>query len=208
MQKKNTIIAVAGGTASGKTTVANKIMEIFKEDSVTLISTDNYYKDYSNLSFDERRKINYDHPNTVDIELLSKNLIDLKNNKEVKEYIYDFKNSIRTKKTIIVKPRKVIILEGILILAIKQIRDLVNIKMFIKTDDDIRLIRRLERDMKLRKRTFKSVIDQYLTTVKPMHDLLVEPSTRYADIIIPYYEGNEVAVDLILSKVKSLINKK
>ncbi len=203
--KINTIIAVAGGTASGKTTVAKKIIDVITDDSVTLISTDNYYNDYSNLNSSERKQINYDHPNSIDLDLLVEHLYKLSHNEPVKQYVYDFTHNIRTKKTITIKPSKVIILEGILILAIKEIRELADIKIFIKTDDDIRFIRRFERDIKERKRSAESIINQYLLTVKPMHDLLVEPSVKYADLIVPYYEGNIVAIDMILSKIKTLI---
>lgn len=207
IEKTNTIIAVAGGTASGKTTISKKIIDEIDSNFVTLIPLDNYYNDYSHLGAGDRKKINYDHPNAVDIPLLVDHLTKLSHNIPVEQYIYDYKNNLRTKKTVKVYPSKVIVLEGILLLAIEEIRKLTDIKIFIKTDDDIRFIRRLERDIKERKRSVESVIDQYLKTVKPMHDLLVEPSKKYADIIVPYYEGNMVAIDMIISKVKSLIKK-
>ncbi len=202
---KTTIIAIAGGTACGKTTLAKQIINILKDKSVVLLSTDNYYKDYSYLTSEDRKKINYDHPDALDIELLKKHLFQLTNGQSVEQQIYDFKNNIRTNKTRFIKPSKVIILEGILLLHIKTIRDLCNIKLFVKTDDDIRFIRRLTRDIDNRKRTLNSVINQYLKTVKPMHDILVEPSIKYADLIIPYYEGNNVALNILLSRIESLI---
>ncbi len=205
VKKINTIIAVAGGTASGKTTISNKIINEIGSDKVTLISLDNYYNDHSNLNHKQRIKINYDHPNAIDIKMIVDDLTKLAYNQPIQQFIYDYKNNLRTKKIIKVSPSKVIILEGILILAIEEIRKLADIKIFIKTDDDIRFIRRLERDIKERKRTVESVINQYLTTVKPMHDLLVEPSTKYADIIVPYYEGNIVAIDMIISKINFLL---
>lgn len=202
---KNIIIAIAGGTGCGKSTFANKIVNALKDKSVSLISTDNYYKDYSYLNFKERKNINYDHPNAIDIPLLVSVLKKLLNNQPIYEYIYNFSKNIRTKEKKIVKSSKVIIVEGILVLAIKEIRELADIKLFIKTDDDIRIIRRIIRDVKERNRTLESIIDKYLAIIKPMHELFVEPSTKYADIIIPYYEGNSVAFNLILSKIKSII---
>ncbi len=208
MKKINTIIAVAGGTASGKTTISNKIMKAMKNKSIAFFAIDNYYKDFSHLSHEERKKINYDHPNSIDIPLLVEHLETLSHNESVKQYVYDFKKNVRTKERIIVNPAKVIVIEGILVLAIEEIRNLSDIKIFINLDDDIRFIRRLKRDIEERKRSVERVIEQYLNVVKPMHDLFVEPSKKYADIIIPYYEGNIVAIDVIVSKIKLLIKLK
>ncbi|AVN60984.1 uridine kinase [Mesoplasma florum] len=207
--KKVTLILIAGGTASGKTTVADRIAnEILKGKSVTHISMDNYYKDFGDLTLEERRKINFDHPNSVDTELLLNDLNALKDYQPIKMFIYDFKTSSRTNETITVKPSDVVILDGIFALAIKEIRKLGNIKIFIKTANDLRFIRRLQRDVNERGRSLESVIDQYLNEVKPMHDAFIGPSIEYADLIIPYKEGNDVAVDLVATKILSLVGNK
>ncbi|ATI73949.1 uridine kinase [Mesoplasma florum] len=207
MEKKVTLILIAGGTASGKTTVADRIAnEILKGKSVTHISMDNYYKDFGELTLEERRKINFDHPNSVDSELLLNDLQALKDYQPIKVPVYDFKTSSRTKETITVKPSDVIILDGIFALAIKEIRKLGDIKIFIKTANDLRFIRRLQRDVNERGRTLESVVDQYLNEVKPMHDAFIGPSIEYADLIIPYKEGNDVAVDLVATKILTLVS--
>lgn len=200
-------IMIAGGTASGKSTVATKIAHDLKNKPVARLSMDSYYKNFDNLNFNERRKINYDHPNSLDIELLTKHLQKLKNREAIDVPVYDFKNHSRSKETKRVEPADVIILEGLLALHIKEIRDLADLKVFIKTEDDVRFIRRLERDIYERGRSTESVINQYLTTVKPMHDAFVAPSMDLADVIVPYYEGNDRAVDLVTTKVKSIIRK-
>ncbi|AVN60321.1 uridine kinase [Mesoplasma entomophilum] len=206
--KNVTLILIAGGTASGKTTVADRIAnEILKGKSVTHISMDNYYKDFGELTLEERRKINFDHPNSVDSELLLNDLQALKDYQPIKVPVYDFKTSSRTKETITVKPSDVVILDGIFALAIKEIRKLGDIKIFIKTSNDLRFIRRLQRDVNERGRTLESVIDQYLNEVKPMHDSFIGPSIEYADLIIPYKEGNEVAVDLVATKILTLLTE-
>ncbi|AVN63696.1 uridine kinase [Mesoplasma florum] len=206
--KNVTLILIAGGTASGKTTVADRIAnEILKGKSVTHISMDNYYKDFGELTLEERRKINFDHPNSVDIELLLNDLQALKDYQPIKVPVYDFKTSSRTKETITVKPSDVLILDGIFALAIKEIRKLGDIKIFIKTSNDLRFIRRLQRDVNERGRTLESVVEQYLNEVKPMHDAFIGPSIEYADLIIPYKEGNDVAVDLVATKILSLVSK-
>ncbi|ATZ16310.1 uridine kinase [Entomoplasma freundtii] len=200
-------IIIAGGTASGKSTVARKIAHDLKNKPVTHLSMDNYYKNFADLSFAERQKINYDHPHSLDIDLLSKHLTQLKNRESIDVPVYDFKTHSRSKETKKVEPADVVILDGLLALHIKEIRDMADLKVFIKTEDDVRFIRRLERDIYDRGRSTESVIAQYLNTVKPMHDAFVAPSMDLADIIVPYYEGNDRAVDLVTTKVKAIIRK-
>ncbi|AOG60565.1 uridine kinase [Spiroplasma helicoides] len=207
--KKVTIIIIAGGSASGKTTVATKIAnEILKDESVSHLSMDNYYKNFTDLSFEEKQNLNFDHPNSLDIELICKHLDMLKGGKDVETPIYDFKTHAQSGETVTTKASDVIILDGILSLHIEEIRKRADIKIFIRTDDDIRFIRRLERDIYERNRDLKHVVSQYLKTVRPMYKFFVEPSIDYADIIVPYYEGNSIAVDLIATKIRSLIDKK
>jgi uridine kinase len=205
-KKQVQIILIAGGSASGKTTVANQIANhIFANKPVTHLSMDNYYKDLTGLSLAERRKENFDHPNAFDIDLLVKHLKMLKQHKAIEVPVYDFSINNRTEKTIHVEPSEVIILDGILTLHVEKVRQLGDIKLFIKTADDIRFIRRLQRDVKERGYDVNYIVDQYLTTVKPMHDFFVAPSIDFADVIIPYYEGNDVAIDLVATKIASLV---
>ncbi|ATZ17309.1 uridine kinase [Williamsoniiplasma luminosum] len=202
------LIIIAGGTASGKTSVATKIAnQILKDKSVSYLSMDNYYKDFSNLTLQEKQNLNFDHPNSFDVDLLCKDLIKLKNRQAIKLPQYNFVTHSREKEWTEFAPADVIILDGILALQIQEIMKLGDLKIFIKTSDDIRLIRRLERDIKERGRTFDNVIEQYLTTVKPMHDVFVEPSINQADIIIPFHDGNEIAIDLVATKVREILAK-
>ncbi|KNG79011.1 uridine kinase [Mycoplasma sp. HU2014] len=206
--KKVSIILVAGGSASGKSTVADRIAnKILKDKSVSHISMDDYYKDFSELSIDKRKQINFDHPNSIDIDLLVKDLTKLKERQNITVPIYDFVKSTRTEQTKIIKSSDVIILDGIFALYFEKLRELGDIKLFIKTADDLRFIRRLERDTKERARSIESVIHQYLTEVKPMHDIFIEPTIDHADLIIPYKEGNEVAIDIVTTKIKYLLNE-
>ncbi|ATZ18720.1 uridine kinase [Williamsoniiplasma somnilux] len=202
-------IIIAGGTASGKTTLAKKIAELAatNKTSVRYWSMDNYYKDFAEMSLEERKKINFDHPNSLDIQLLVEHINKFKNREAIEVPIYDFTIFSRSNKTLILEPADVIILDGILALHIPEIRNHGDLKLFIKTADDIRFIRRLQRDVHERGRTLENVINQYLTTVKPMHDLFVEPSIDVADLIVPYYEGNEVAMDLVATKAKAIIEE-
>lgn len=204
---KPLLIVVAGGTASGKTTVVEKIYERLNTKDVLVLKFDDYYKDLSNLSEEERTKVNFDHPESLDNDLMYHDLDLLLNGNTIEKPIYDFKTHTRKKETETVKPAKVIILEGILSLYDKRIRDLADIKIFVECDDDMRFIRRLKRDMEERGRSLDSVINQYLTTVKPMYYEFIKPTKRYADIIIPNDKGHEVAVDIVMAKVKEIINK-
>jgi len=191
------IIGIAGGTGSGKTTVVNQIIEELPKDEVCVISQDSYYKDTSHLLFDERTKINFDHPNSIDFELLEKHLNELKKGNVIEQPIYSFVEHNRTGKTITTHPRKVIIVEGILILTHPEVRKLFDINIYVHADSDERLIRRLKRDMAERGRDLQEVLNRYQTTLKPMHQQFIEPTKEYADIIIPTNKYNTVAVELI-----------
>lgn len=200
------LIIVAGGSASGKTTVVKKLMDNLKQDDVGIICLDNYYKDQSNMTMEERKQTNYDHPTSFDMDLLYKDLKSLLNGKTIKEPVYDFVCHNRKENDyIVIEPKKVIILEGILALYDKKIRDLASLKIYVECDDDIRFIRRLERDTIERGRTAKFVIKQYLETVKPSHESYVNPTKRYADIIIPNDTSHAVALQVILSRIKDML---
>lgn len=199
------LIGIAGGTGSGKTTVSREILKLINKKDISIIEQDSYYKDQSYLSFDERMKTNYDHPFAFDNKLLVSHLKQLLNSKSIEKPIYDFERHNRKKETILVEARKIIILEGILILAEKEIRDLLDIKVFVDTDSDVRIIRRIQRDIKERGRSLDSIIHQYMSTVRPAHLQFVEPTKKYADIIIPEGGYNKVAIDLLVSKIKSIV---
>ncbi|WIF94506.1 uridine kinase [Caminicella sporogenes] len=206
--KKPIIIGITGGTGSGKSTVAKAIYKSLPENSIAVIEQDAYYKDQRHLSFEERTKMNYDHPLAFDTELLLEHLNALLNGQPIEKPIYDFTNHIRKDETIKVEPRDIIMLEGIMILEDKRLRDLMDIKIFVDTDADVRVIRRITRDMKERGRTLESIINQYLFTVKPAHQQFIEPTKKYADIIIPEGGYNKVAIDIVVTKVKSIIQEK
>jgi uridine kinase len=195
------VIGIAGGTGSGKSTLSEKIMETFSGRAV-LINQDDYYKDLLHLSEEERSKQNFDHPDSIDFQLLHRHLVQLKNDKPIEVPIYNFCHHARENKTRTIQPADIILVEGILLFAVPEIRELCDLKVFVETDDDIRLLRRIERDMKERARDFSSIRDQYMTTVKPMHDAFVEPSKRFADVIIPTLVRNTNGVALIISGVK------
>ncbi|RNC84842.1 MAG: uridine kinase [Winogradskyella sp.] len=198
------IIGIAGGTGCGKTTVVNTILKELPEDEVVVISQDSYYKDTSHLSFEERVKINFDHPRSIDFELLVEHLNQLKKGESIQQPVYSFVKHNRTGDTVLTKPRNVIIVEGILILTNPEIRELFDIKIFVHADSDERLIRRLKRDISERGRDIDEVLNRYQTTLKPMHEQFIEPMKEYADIIIPNNRYNTVAVDI----VKTIISER
>ena len=206
---KTIIIGIAGGTASGKTTIARKVYEqSSKYGTVSMIKIDDYYKILDHLNMEERNKVNYDHPDAYDIDLLKSHLNDLKNGISIRKPIYDFVIHNRSKTEFsIIEPANVIILEGILTLAIEEIRNLCDIKLFVDTPDDIRFIRRLKRDIEERGRDVNSIVEQYLTTVRPMHISFVEKSKSFADLIIPEGGKNNIAIDFIVTKIVDIINK-
>lgn len=198
------IIGIAGGTGCGKTTVVNQILNELPEGEVGVISQDSYYKDTTHLSYEERVKINFDHPRSIDFTLLTNHLKDLKKGTPIHQPVYSFVKHNRTVDTILTHPRKVMIVEGILILTNPKLRDMFDIKIFVHADTDERLIRRLKRDISERGRDLDEVLERYQTTLKPMHDQFIEPMKEYADIIIPNNKFNTVAVDI----VKTIINEK
>jgi len=191
------IIGIAGGTGCGKTTVVNQILHELPEGEVGVISQDSYYKDTSHLSFEERVKINFDHPRSIDFDLLAKHLKELKEGKPIEQPVYSFVKHNRTGDTILTHPRKVMIVEGILILTNPELRDMFDIKIFVHADSDERLIRRLKRDIAERGRDLEEVLSRYQNTLKPMHEQFIEPMKEYADIIIPNNKYNTVAVDIV-----------
>ncbi len=203
--KKRIIIGVAGGTGSGKTTVAETILDRVGRDRIAYLQHDSYYKDRSHLPLEERANVNFDHPDALESTLLAQHLTFLKRGQAVAVPLYDFTVHTRKTETARVEPRTVILVEGILILAEKVLRDLMDIKIFVDTDSDIRFIRRLQRDITERGRTMESVIRQYMETVRPMHLEFVEPSKRYADIIVPEGGFNVAAIDMIVAKVEAMI---
>lgn len=205
---KPVVIGVCGGTGSGKSTVAKAIFKSLPEDNILIIEQDAYYKDQSTLTYEERVKTNYDHPLAFDTELLIEHIKQLCEHKAIDKPIYNFSKHNRETESIHVKPREIIIIEGIMILEDERLRDLMDIKIFVDTDADVRIIRRITRDINERGRTLESVIDQYLTTVKPAHEQFIEPMKKYADIIIPEGGYNKVAIDLMTTKVMSIIKEK
>ncbi|WP_448592179.1 uridine kinase [Thermoflexus hugenholtzii] len=207
MRKRPVVIGIAGGTGSGKTTVAEAIVRRIGPERIALIQQDSYYKDQSHLPMEERVRINYDHPDSIDTALLIRHLQELIAGRPVEVPIYDFTTYTRTPHTRRVEPRPVILVEGILVFVEKALRDLFDIKIYVDADPDIRFIRRLRRDLAERGRTLESVIQQYLSTVRPMHLEFVEPSKRYADIIIPEGGFNTVALDMIIARIRALLEE-
>jgi len=199
------VIGVAGGTGSGKTTVANQILERVGAEHITYIPHDAYYRDHSHLPPDERDQVNYDHPNSLETELLIEHLKVLRAGQTVEIPVYDFTTHTRTQQTRCVEPAAVILVEGILVFAEPDLRELFDVRLYVDTDADVRFIRRLRRDIEERGRSVQSVCDQYLSTVRPMHLEFVEPSKRYANIIIPEGGFNEVAVEMIAARIRGML---
>jgi uridine kinase len=206
--KKNIIIGIAGGSGSGKTSVAKALVKDLHLNGAVIIEQDWYYKDLSHLPKEERIKWNFDHPDSVEFDLLIRDLREMSEGKTVKVPQYNYVTHSRTKEMLTVAPQKVVIVEGIMVLYEPKLRDLLDIKIYVETDTDIRFIRRLKRDIFERGRAIDNVINQYMRTVRPMHETFVEPSKRYADIIVPEGGKNTVAIDLLRTKISSLINKK
>lgn len=196
------VIGIAGGTGSGKTTITGQISERLG-DEVTVITHDNYYRAHHEMTYEERTLLNYDHPDAYETELLVEHLAALRRGESVEVPVYDFTTYDRTDRTTTVKPSRAIIVEGIVIFAHPELRDLMDVKVFVDADADVRILRRILRDVQERGRSLESVINQYLTTVKPMHEAFVEPSKRYADIIIPTGGQNLVALDMLVNRIQA-----
>ncbi|MED1863136.1 uridine kinase [Fictibacillus nanhaiensis] len=208
MAQKPIVIGVAGGSGSGKTTVAKEIYRQFANQSILIIEQDAYYRDQSEKSMEERLDTNYDHPLAFDNDLLIQHISSLLQYDSIEKPVYDYTAHTRSDKIIPVDAKDVIILEGILILEDERLRDLMDIKLFVDTDADVRIIRRMVRDIRDRGRTLESVIDQYTSVVRPMHNQFIEPTKRYADIIIPEGGQNLVAIDLMVTKIKTILEDK
>ncbi|PWX46389.1 uridine kinase [Clostridium perfringens] len=205
--KRPIFIGITGGTGSGKSTIAKEIYRQFGEDCIAMIEQDSYYKDQSHLSMEDRVKTNYDHPNAFDNNLLVSHLESLLNGHSIQKPSYDFSIHNRIEDTTKVEPKEIVIVEGILILEDPRIRELLDIKIYVDTDADVRIIRRMVRDINERGRTMESVINQYLNVVKPMHNQFTEPTKKFTDIIIPEGGHNKVAIDIIVAKIKEVLGK-
>ena len=205
--KKPVLIGITGGTGSGKSSVANAIFSSFGEESIAVIQQDAYYKDQSQLTFEERVKTNYDHPMAFDTELLISQLKDLIGGKAIDMPVYDFTVHNRTEEKVRLEPRRIILVEGILVLNDEELRNLLDIKIYVDTDADIRILRRLLRDIQERGRSLDSVINQYLSVVRPMHLQFIEPSKKFADLIIPEGGHNKVAIDIMVNSIRQLIEQ-
>jgi uridine kinase len=199
------VIGIAGGSGSGKTTVAQTILQRVGPDRISFLQHDAYYKDLSGLPPTQRIEVNFDHPNSLETELLTKHIMQLKEGHSVEVPIYDFSTHSRTDRTYTVQPRGVILVEGILIFTEASLRDIFDVKLFVDTDSDLRFIRRLERDITERGRTLEMVVKQYLSTVRPMHLDFVEPSKRYADVVIPEGGFNAAALDMVVARIESML---
>ncbi|HZJ00661.1 MAG TPA: uridine kinase [Gemmatimonadaceae bacterium] len=199
---KPLIIGIAGGSGSGKSTVAKNVAENLGSLSVAFIDMDAYYRNFTDLSLDERRRLNWDHPDAFDFDLLTSHLEQLAEREQVDKPVYDFVTHLRSDETAAVAPSDVIVIDGILLFVDERVRDLCDVKVFVDADADIRLIRRIQRDLTTRGRPLNEIIDQYLSTVQPMHLQFVEPSKRYADIIVPRGGHNSIAIEMIVAKIK------
>lgn len=195
------IIGIAGGSGSGKSTVARKVAEALKNLSVAFIDMDAYYRNFTSISLEERRKVNWDHPDAFDFDLLTEHLSDLSDRRAIEKPVYDFVTHLRSDASVRIEPADVIVIDGILLFVDERVRDLCDVKVFVDAEADIRLIRRLRRDMRARGRPLNEIIDQYLSTVQPMHLQFVEPSKRYADIIVPRGGHNAIAIEMIVAKI-------
>ncbi|MBQ5441335.1 MAG: uridine kinase [Firmicutes bacterium] len=202
--KDTIIIGIAGGTGCGKSTLINRIKEEF-DDQITILSHDFYYKQHNDIPFEERKKINYDHPNAFDTDVMIEHIKQLAKGNPIERPVYDFTIHNRIDETVTVYPAKVIVVEGILIFENEELRNLCDIKVFIDTDADVRIIRRILRDVQERGRVLDNIVDQYLSTVKPMHEMFVEPSKKYADIIIPEGGFNQVALEMLTWRIHALL---
>ena len=200
------IIGVFGGTGSGKTTIVNQIVSDFNASDIQVISQDAYYKDNSNITYDARCLLNFDHPEAIDFELLYQHLSALKNGETIAQPVYNFKTHNRTDKTLEISPKKILILEGILIMNYPKLRSLLDLKVFIDTNSDMRMERRVNRDISERGRTPKEVMDRYLNTLKPMHDQFIEPMKIHADMVIENHENASINLDILIAKIKSLMS--
>jgi uridine kinase len=198
-------VGISGGTGSGKTTITNRLIEALSEESVLILQQDHYYKDLPHLPLEERAKQNFDHPESLDTPLLVSHVRTLREGSAIERPVYDFTQHRRVPATVHLDPRPALIVEGILIFENPALRNLLDIKIFVDTDADLRFIRRMRRDVRERGRTVESVIDQYMSTVRPMHMEFIEPSKRYADVIIPEGGHNEVGIDLVIQKIRSLL---
>ncbi len=205
MARQGLVVGICGGTGSGKTTIANRIMESLPGETVIMLQQDHYYKDLPHMSYEERSKQNFDHPDSIDTALMVEHVRSLREGKAIERPSYDFTQHRRREDTVRIDPRPALVVEGILIFESLALRELMDIKIFVDTDADLRFIRRLKRDIEDRGRTVSSVIQQYLSTVRPMHNQFVETGKRYADIIIPEGGYNEVGIDLVIQKIRSLL---
>jgi uridine kinase len=201
------VIGICGGTGSGKTTITERIISALSPESVLVLQQDHYYRDFPHLSLEERARENFDHPDSIDNLLLIEHVRELREGRGVDRPVYDFASYQRASSTVRLNASPAMILEGILIFENKALRELMDIKIFVDTDADLRFIRRLRRDIRERGRTVESVVEQYLATVRPMHMEFVEPSKRYADVIIPEGGHNEVGIDLVIQKIQSLVRR-
>ena len=200
------VIGIAGGTGSGKTTITRRLIQAFGEE-VSVVHHDNYYKAHHDMPFEERAKLNYDHPNAFDTDLMLRHLRQLKQGKSIRCPVYDYSIHDRTDQTVLIRPTRVIIVEGILIYESLELCKEMDIKIYVDTDADVRILRRIVRDVRDRGRSLDGVIDQYLNTVKPMHEQFVEPSKRRADVIIPQGGHNQVALEMVIERVRAHLNQ-